>query len=140
MKIPLTLLLSTLVLAIPLAGMETKPPTLAGTAWIVTAIDGTIPLPDRAVTIEFGEDNRISGNSTCNRFMGSCTIDGDQITVSPLAGTRMFCGAELMAQEQRFLDLLQTAQTWTLSPGGRLILKGKKGEIEARRQEENPVP
>jgi heat shock protein HslJ len=138
MKLLLTLLL--LTLALPLAGMETKPPSLAGTAWIVTAIAGDTPPPDRPVTIEFGDDNRISGNSSCNRFMGSCTIDGDKITVGPLAGTRMFCGEELMAREQRFLDLLQTAQTWTLSPEGHLILQGEKGKIEARRQEENPGP
>jgi heat shock protein HslJ len=138
MRILITLLLSTL--ALPLAGMETKTPTIAGTAWIVTSIAGSDPLPDRPVTIAFDGESRISGQSSCNRFMGSCTLDGNKITVGQLAGTRMFCGEELMAQEQRFLDLLQTAQTWTLSAEGHLILQGEKGQIEARRQEENPAP
>lgn len=126
--------------ALPLAAMETKPPALAGTAWIVTAIDGDNPLPDRPVTIAFDDDNRISGQSSCNRYMGPCTIEGDKITVGPVAGTRMFCGEALMAQEQRFLDLLQTAQRWEISPDGLLVLHGAKGKIEARRETPTTTP
>ncbi len=126
--------------ALPLAAMETKPPTLAGTAWIVTAMDGDPPLPDRPVTIAFGEDNRISGQSSCNRYTGPCTTDGDKINVGPLAGTRMFCGEALMTQEQRFLDLLQAAQRWETPADGLLVLHGDKGKIEARRETSTTAP
>jgi heat shock protein HslJ len=66
-----------------------------------------------SITAEFVPETdttgTVGGNATCNSYTTSYTIDGDQISFGPVAGTLMMCpvGAD---QEQAYLAALGTAQ------------------------------
>ena len=130
MKILLPLLLTiTTALA-----METNkaPVTLPGSAWQVKTFAGQAPLADHPITFEFDNEGNIAGDGSCNRFGGSCKIEGDKIEVGPLRSTRRACEPDIMQQEHKFLALLGTTTAWSIE-GAELILTSPDGEIRAKR-------
>ena len=116
--------------------METNqaPVTLPGSAWQVTSVAGQDSLDDHPITFEFDTEGNIAGDASCNRFGGSCTIDGNTIKIGPLRSTRRACEPEVMQQEQKFLALLGACNTWSLE-GDELVLTAPDGEIKAKRSE-----
>jgi heat shock protein HslJ len=108
--------------------------TLPGSAWQVTTFAGQTPLADHAITFEFDNEGNIAGDGSCNRFGGSCKIEGDKIEVGPLRSTRRACEPDIMQQEHKFLALLGAATTWAMD-SDELVLTAPDGEIRAKRQE-----
>jgi heat shock protein HslJ len=127
-------LLSLLLTATATLAMETNQPTptLPGSAWQVKTFAGQTPLADHAITFEFDNEGNIGGDGSCNRFGGSCKIEGDKIEVGPLRSTRRACEPDIMQQEQKFLALLAAATAWSID-GDVLILTAPDGEIRASR-------
>ena len=75
-------------------------------SWTIEFIDER-PVIDRSPAfIQFAEENRVSGNSSCNRFIGSYAFSETQLSFAQAASTRMACPQALMEQEQRFLTAL----------------------------------
>ena len=107
--------------------------TLPGSAWQVKTFAGQTPLADHPITFEFDNEGNIAGDGSCNRFGGSCKIEGDKIEVGPLRSTRRACEPGIMQQEHRFLALLGAATTWAMD-GDEIILTAPEGEIRAIRQ------
>ena len=98
---------------------------LSGTSWEVIGYNNgkqavTSVLAGTALTAEFGMDGTLSGNSGCNTYSGSYTVNGNQITIGPLASTRMACGepAGVMEQESQYLAALQSAATYKIEGNG----------------------
>ena len=114
--------------------METNKASVAlpGSAWQVTTFAGQTPLADHPITFEFDNEGNIAGDGSCNRFGGSCKIEGDKIKVGPLRSTRRACEPDIMQQEHKFLALLGAAATWAMD-GDELVLTAPEGEIRARR-------
>jgi heat shock protein HslJ len=133
-------LLPLLLLASTVLAMETNQPTatLPGSAWQVTAFAGQTPLADHPITFEFDTEGNIAGNGSCNRFGGTCAIDGDKIEVGPLRSTRRACEPEVMQQEHKFLALLGSVTTWEISQEHELVLRGEDGEIRATKAAPTP--
>jgi heat shock protein HslJ len=127
-------LLSLLLTATAALAMETnkQTATLPGSAWQVKTFAGQTPLADHAITFEFDNEGNIVGDGSCNRFGGSCKIEGDKIEVGPLRSTRRACEPDIMQQEQKFLALLAAATAWSID-GDVLILTAPDGEIRASR-------
>jgi heat shock protein HslJ len=130
MKLLLTLLLT----ASAALAMETnkQTATLPGSAWQVTTFAGQAPLADHAITFEFDTEGNIAGDASCNRFGGTCTIEGNTMKIGPLRSTRRACETEIMQQEHKFLALLGAATTWAMD-GDELVLTAPEGEIKAER-------
>jgi heat shock protein HslJ len=128
------ILLSLLLITSTALAMETNQPTAAlpGSAWQVTTFAGQSPLADHPITFEFDTEGSIAGDTSCNRFGGSCAIDGDKIEVGPLRSTRRACEPDVMQQEQKFLALLGAATAWSMN-GEELVLTSPDGEIRARK-------
>lgn len=106
---------------------------LLGKTWVVEDIDGTPPVDNSRVTLNFGQDGRLSGNSSCNRYNGKYAITGEGLTITQTAGTMMACiSAALMAQEKMFLDMLRAVQRFEMRPDGKLVLHTGKHTITAR--------
>lgn len=83
------------------------------------------------ITLEVREVGAVSGNATCNRYMGTCTVAGRAIAFGALATTRMACAApELAAQEQAYLAALGRAAAWEVS-GDVLELRDAGGALQA---------
>lgn len=89
---------------------------LAGTAWqadgynngrqaVVSIEAGT------TLTLQFGNDGRVNGHGGCNAFTGAYRIDGDRLTIGPLASTRKACmqPPATMAQEAAYLKALESS-------------------------------
>lgn len=83
------------------------PGDLAGTAWVLAALDGH-PVPERGgpVVVAFGADGRMAGLGGVNRFSGPWSLRGDELVAGPLVSTRKGGPPEWMAVEARLLDLL----------------------------------
>jgi len=107
---------------------------LQGAEWAVVSIDGKPLVAGSKATLTFAPDGRLSGQSSCNRFMSQYALSGEGLSISSAAGTRMMCEAQLMQQEQAFLAALSSTQGFSISADGALLLRTGDGRtIEARR-------
>lgn len=107
---------------------------LIGAAWIVEDVDGSGIIDMSNATIEFGEGGLVSGRASCNRYTGRWSGEGERMTITPLAVTRMACAPALMEQEQRVLDILQAVDSWSVDETGALMLQTRDGRsLLARR-------
>ena len=94
-------------------------------------------IPDSGARAEF-EDGQVSGTSGCNRFSGSYSVDGDSISIGPLASTLMGCPDPLAAQEFGFMSSLQSAATYSISED-RLELINEAGAVVVTMVEGEPL-
>ncbi len=103
---------------------------IADTSWILSGFrDGDLfdRVPDEVtITLTFDGD-RVNGSSGCNRYMGSFIATGDELSFGPLAGTKMMCRPEVMAQEDRFLQLLGAVESAEITFDGNLVLSPPSG-------------
>ncbi|BDD01026.1 META domain-containing protein [Persicobacter psychrovividus] len=104
--------------------------TLEGSAWQVTKIAGEQMPSAAALTLEFKE-GKVSGFSGCNRFFGQAEImDGLQLKMGPLAGTRKFCEGQ-MKQEQMMMDALNKADHFWATGDSLMLFEGNQLLLEA---------
>ncbi len=74
--------------------------------WQVEALGGR-PVIDRSLAyIQFSEDGKVGGNSSCNQFTGNYEWSGSKLSFGQAATTRKMCPAALMDQEKIFLKAL----------------------------------
>lgn len=111
--------------------LEPKP-SLAGVKWEVTGYNNgrqavVGPQLGTHLTVAF-KDGKVSGSSGCNSFHGPFKVDGNALSIGPLATTRKWCSKEgVMEQEREFIAALQTATTWAIDRG-MLDVHRKDGE------------
>ncbi|MCI4646065.1 MAG: META domain-containing protein [Hyphomonadaceae bacterium] len=105
-------------------------PVLTASIWRVEDINQAGIMDFAMMSLEFGEDGRISGLASCNTYSGSYTLGSEgEIEFGPLATTRKLCpGEAIMLQEQRFLDALQAVDTYAYNEFGALVLSGPEGK------------
>jgi heat shock protein HslJ len=123
--------------ALTIAGCATSPgnpgsgfttPELAGTRWVITSIDGRAPAGP-ALTADFSNDGRVSGDSGCNSYSGPFIQNGRSVQFGELQSTRRACVDEgRQRQETRVLNILQGATTLQLNRS-RLTVRGKDGSV-----------
>ena len=106
--------------------------TLKGTAWSVEDIAGKGVVDMSHTTIEFTDDDRIVGDTGCNRYFGSVELAEASIKVGILAGTRMACVPALMDQERSFYQAINEATTWEIAETGLLHLRNADGVDQLR--------
>ncbi|WP_227539258.1 MULTISPECIES: META domain-containing protein [Marinobacter] len=99
-----------------------------GAEWVVENLAGSGIIDRSQITIEFLEDNRIAGRSSCNRYTGSYKLGGEGIAFGPMAITRMACAPVLMRQEDRFLNLLGRVASAKIGRKGELRLSTPEGD------------
>ncbi len=103
--------------------------------WVVADIGGGRPVEGSRATLAFGDDGRLSGSGSCNRYTTSYKLTGEGLTVGQAASTMMACEPPLMEQERRFLDILQHVQRFDIGGAGELVLiDGTGRKITARRR------
>lgn len=114
----------------PIAPAVAAAPTLAGTSWILSSLEGELPLDDTTVTLQFGVDGTVSGSDGCNRFTGSYTQDGTTLIIAqPLASTMMACPDPIMAQAAAYQAALGRVNGFAAS--ARQLVLFADGEIVA---------
>lgn len=103
-------------------GVNNSKDALNGSAWDLIFIDQTPTLKGTKLTVKFAE-GQIGGSAGCNSYSGSYKVNGEKISIGPIAMTMMACvDPGVMEQEQTFLAYLQNAQSFKLNEGELLIL------------------
>ena len=95
----------------------TEPPSLDGSAWVLSALPGHAVLPGHTPTLRF-EGGRAAGSDGCNRYSASYTVSGPALTIDPAgAMTQMACAPEVMAQAGAFMSGLTGARRYRVEAG-----------------------
>lgn len=133
-----TTIIALMVLALLLAacgpsgnGAE-EPVQLDGTRWELLAMNGEAPIEGTTITAGFA-DGEVSGNSGCNSYFGSYTLEGDAITFGMLGMTEMACMEPegVMAQESAYLETLRSVTEVRLT-GDELEMMDASGTVVLR--------
>lgn len=107
-------------------------PELENRRWVLVAYGE----PERLQTVLPGSEiiatfdstqATVSGSAGCNRYWGSYRLRGSQLSIGRLTHTEMACREPggVMEQEQRYLRLLATAESYqVLGPGLRISCSG----------------
>ncbi len=103
-------------------------PSLYGHSWLAEDIAGRGVVDRAQTTIAFTADGSVSGNTGVNRFQGQAKIDGDRLTLGPLATTRRAGPPALMDQESRFLKAIGRVRRFRMEPSGLLYLLDESGD------------
>lgn len=89
---------------------------LSGT-YQVTSLAGN-KMTENAPTITFSAlENKVNGNTGCNQFFGSYTLDLYALSFSEIASTEMACDMSIMATENVFLMSLDQTGSYSMENG-----------------------
>ena len=110
-----------------------EPTSLTGTLWQLTHYNNgrggfTTVLHDSETTAEFSDDGQMTGLAGCNNYFGGYQVDGDSISIGPLASTQMMCAEPegIMEQESAYLAAVQRAATFEVN-GTQMEMKDVEG-------------
>ena len=94
---------------------------LEGTGWVAESIGGEPVGEGFESTLFFEAEDRVTGSAGCNGYFASWGADGDGIVFGHIGATMMMCPDEQMAQEQSFMEALNTAERFELRDAKLLI-------------------
>ena len=98
----------------------TSPSDLVGRVWRLVSIEpasgsSTVVSDQTRYRVEFLDETRISARADCNTCNGLYSLSGTNVSISALACTRAFCGADSL--DTVFTQGLNDARTLTLDGG-----------------------
>jgi len=106
-----------------------EPPSLDGTAWVLTDLPGRTLLAGHPATLQF-QAGKAMGTDGCNRYTAPYASQGGTLGVSPGAMTQMACPEDRMQQAEAFMAALTGAKRYRVG-GGTLELLGADGAVLA---------
>ena len=116
--------------------LESTP--LTGQTWRLVAFNNgrqavVSVLADTEITLELRDDGTLGGSDGCNRYMSGFTLEGDVLSLGPVATTRMACrGPEGAAEQARAFAQALAMVTGYEVEGDQLTLLTAEGNIAAR--------
>jgi heat shock protein HslJ len=106
---------------------------LPGRTFLSTAVtERGVPRPMSAgtrVMLRFTADGRLVASAGCNTISGRVELFGGQLWMPEIGITEMWCGDDLLAQEQWLASLLDARPSWQLS-GPHLRVSAGQAVIE----------
>jgi heat shock protein HslJ len=100
---------------------------LTGTSWMLSSLDGNLPVPGTTVTLQLGEDGSASGSDGCNRFRTTFSQSGARLTFDqPGALTMMACPEPVMDQARAFMAALASTTRFTATEDELVLRAGNK--------------
>lgn len=106
-------------------------PSLAGSEWRFTAIDGAPPTGGERATLAI-EADRISASAGCNRLGAGWRHEQGRIVLTgPLISTQMYC--ESVMEQERALGALLSDKPALVVTGDAMTLKSAQHAAELRR-------
>ncbi len=116
---------------------------LPGTEWQLSSYsDGNAVVSGtdiRTITLKFNSKGNLSGFSGVNTYFGGCNLEGNAISVGPLASTKMAGPTTLMELETVYLNLLGSATGASIA-GDSLSLTDNQGKVILLFGPKNTVP
>ena len=95
--------------------------SLTGQDWLLATMGGQPVEPSLGTSATFADDGTVSGSGGCNGYDSTYTIDGDSISIAPVAATRMACAPEANESESSFFAAMEGATSFTVS-GSDLVI------------------
>ena len=128
------------VLAVALAAIVTScapvSNTLTPTAetinkkWELISLEGNEIMADKPIFLDFDANNKITGFAGCNTINGNYEVkNGTQINFTQVASTRMRCAPYEMSVEKEVMEVLKTADNFTLSNGQLMLNVGRRAPL-----------
>jgi heat shock protein HslJ len=93
-----------------------------------TTTAGPLPQPDGGLATLTFDDGEAGGQSFCNHWFSTYTLDGDALRFDGIGGTEMACEPEIMAAETAYATALG-AVTRIARDGDALVLTGDGVEL-----------
>lgn len=124
-----------------------KGTSIENVKWVISSLDGqkTSNMEQNGEIIYFTlnpNGNRINGNSGCNTFMGTYTLEeGNRISFSQLASTRKMC-LDAKINEAQILDIFNAADNYSFTNGQLELNRAKMAPLATFKKiemDENPV-
>jgi heat shock protein HslJ len=125
-----TLILTALLAACATAGQDPTPTqsaTLSGTEWVLISLNGSAPIEDTEITLNF-EEASLDGSAGCNTYGGSYSVSEDSLRLSSVEWTEMGCPEPkgILDQEKAYFDALDAAARYRVE-GDRLEVYDESG-------------
>jgi heat shock protein HslJ len=113
-------LLTILVPGCLISGSTTPPSGLTTPEWHLLSYrgdDGSDIPAIGDVTLRFNPDGTFNGNSGCNQYSASYSVEGELLTIGPIASTERYCQAPegVMAEEHEYLTRLSNTTRYHVS-------------------------
>ena len=96
-------------------------PVLTG-SWQIEDINQQGVMDFSVITMQFSEQNRITGSTGCNRYMADVQTENQSFIVSKAAVTKRACIPAIGEQEHRFLVALEEAARYEIQADTWLII------------------
>lgn len=129
-----TILLAVLASACTVSPYRVSAP-LEQTYWRLVALDGKPVSGSSAHLVFETNEQRVRGSTGCNRLAGTWRREGDDLTLGPLAVTKMACRD--VAGESAFLAAIERVRHASVT-GRNLTLSDSAGAPLAQFQESSP--
>lgn len=102
-------------------------PSLAGTSWAMSSVNGTTAVEGTMVTAVFNDDGTVTGSGGCNSFTSTYeTTAPNSISIQMGATTMMACEVPVTEQETQYFRALSDAATYVVD-GDTLTLTSADG-------------
>lgn len=116
-----TPLLAAMIMASAACSQNSAAPggDITDVTWTLVEVAGAPVDPaalNRPATLLLGDDGRASGNSGCNQFGGSYTLEDDDLHFGGIAMTRMACPGR-MDVEATYAAALDSTRAWRVTDG-----------------------
>ncbi|MCY7281738.1 MAG: META domain-containing protein [Sphingomonas bacterium] len=108
------------------------PDQLAGTSWIVTAINGRATPANKGYFVNF-TGSTISASFGCNTIGGGFRVNGDHLSITELIQTELGCPEPAVTFERLGSAVLNSNMRVERSSGERMRLVSEAGSIDLRR-------
>ena len=86
-------------------------------SWHIESVLSAPTIDYSPAKLIFSENGQLSGNTSCNSFMGNYTFEDDILTLSPAGTTRKACIEALMNQEQKVMQAMPLVKSASISQG-----------------------
>ncbi|MGF1535543.1 MAG: META domain-containing protein [Elainellaceae cyanobacterium] len=80
------------------------------------------PAVDADITAEFSED-RVVGSGGCNNYTAQAAVEGETLTIGPVAATRRACPSPISDREFEYFTALDAAQDYSFNAEGQLLIE-----------------
>lgn len=116
---------------------DPEPPAgnpLLGTSWDLMTLNGAPVIPGTLITAVFGDASNLSGNSGCNFYNTTYTVNGSSLIISPISSGLQECVTPdgVMPQERSYINVLGAASGFQLD-GNTLSIRGTQGTLVYQR-------
>ena len=108
---------------------------IVGPEWVVEDIADRGVIDDARATLLFGNDGRVSGDTSCNRYFAEYILEVTEIRFRNAGVTKRACAPAVMDQESRFLTVFNAVDSYRIDDRtNTLVLSTPAGAtITARR-------